>query len=170
MSEAKPQFHFFLSSAGTWCSTGPDRTLTEAIKLMESEKLSFQIFYVPLPPGAEYKIAFYCPQVAGRGWSSSWSTRMADASSDPEVALVQEYGGYRAVRRLPDGSIAALGDLMFTRAIFLGCNHLGWERRFCFEDRQRADTEYAKLVSEDDEPTGWVARRPEAPCGRYGGR
>lgn len=94
---------------------------------------------------------------------------MADANAEHEnnlLLLVQSYGGYLSVRRLPDGSIAALGDLMFTRAIFLGCNPLGWERRFCFDDRKRANAEFNKLVSEDDEPTGWIARRPEQPCGR----
>lgn len=63
------------------------------------------------------------------------------------------------VRVLPDGSVAMLHDLLFTRAIHLGCNSWGWTARFCFEDRARADREFAKLVSEFDEPTGCVARR-----------
>lgn len=63
------------------------------------------------------------------------------------------------VKVLADGSIAMLHDLLFTRAIHLGCNVWGWTSRFCFEDRARADKEFAKLVSEFDEPTGCVARR-----------
>lgn len=39
-------------------------------------------------------------------------------------------GGYRAVRVLPDGSIAAIGDLLYTRAVFLGCNREGWAQGF----------------------------------------
>ncbi len=63
------------------------------------------------------------------------------------------------VKVLADGSVAMLHDLLFTRAIHLGCNSWGWTARFCFEDRARANTEFAKLVSEFDEPTGCVARR-----------
>ena len=63
------------------------------------------------------------------------------------------------VKVLADGSVAMLHDLLFTRAIHLGCNSWGWTARFCVEDRARANTEFAKLVSEFDEPTGCVARR-----------
>lgn len=83
------------------------------------------------------------------------------AESDPELQEIQRLGEYLRVRRLPDGSVAALGDLLFTRAIHLRCDLFGWERRFCFQDKARADAEFAKLQTEDDEPTGWIARRPE---------
>ena len=66
---------------------------------------------------------------------------------------------YLSVKVLPDGSIAALGDLMFTRAIYLGCDLYGYGNRFCFEDRQLADQRFAELQSEDDEPQGYIARR-----------
>jgi hypothetical protein len=48
---------------------------------------------------------------------------------------------------------------MFTRAICTGLSHIGWAYRWCFEDRERALVELAKLQDMDDEPTGWVARR-----------
>jgi hypothetical protein len=67
--------------------------------------------------------------------------------------------GYLKVRVLPDGSIAALGDLLFTRAIYLGCDRDGWARRFCFEDRKLAVTRFNELQTEDDEPVGYTARR-----------
>lgn len=63
------------------------------------------------------------------------------------------------VKVLEDDSVAMLQDLMFTRAICLGCTTWGWSLRFCFEDRERANREFAALKSEDDEPTGCVARR-----------
>lgn len=85
---------------------------------------------------------------------------MSEITCDEECTEIQRLGEYSEVRRLADGSIAALGDLLFTRAIYLGCNLWGWDRRFCFENRQRADEEFARLASEDDEPTGWTARRP----------
>ena len=72
---------------------------------------------------------------------------------------MKEDGGYIDVKVLPDGSIAALGDLLFTRAVHLGCHDFGWTSRFCFEDRALADKRYAELQSEDDEPAGFTARR-----------
>lgn len=77
------------------------------------------------------------------------------------LQTVKTMGGFREVRVLSDGSIAALGDLLYTRAIHLGCDLWGWSRRFCFSDRARADSEFAKLQTEDDTPEGWVARRPK---------
>ncbi|ARU04714.1 hypothetical protein CCO03_08530 [Comamonas serinivorans] len=80
-------------------------------------------------------------------------------TNDELKKIIQRYGGYIEVRELPDGSFAALGDLIYTRAIYLGCNAEGYSRRFCFSDRTRANTEFAALTSEDDEPSGWIARR-----------
>lgn len=85
---------------------------------------------------------------------------------DPECQEIQRLGEYLRVRRLPDGSVAALGDLLFTRAIHLRCDLWGWERRFCFKDRDLAVAQFEALQTEDDEPTGWIARRPELPCSR----
>lgn len=68
-------------------------------------------------------------------------------------------GSYLEVKVLEDGSVAAIGNLLFTRAIYLGCNLYGWTRRFCFDDRELASQEFAKLKSEEDEPQGFIARR-----------
>lgn len=85
---------------------------------------------------------------------------MNDASQQQALAsLLMQESGYRAARVLPDGSVAALRDLLYTRAIMLGCNRDSYELRFCFEDRALADKRFAELHSEDDEPEGYVARR-----------
>ena len=68
---------------------------------------------------------------------------------------------YLKVRVLPDGTIAALGELITTRAIFLDCDQYGWGSRFCFRDRTLALQRFCELQSCDDEPAGYVARRPE---------
>ena len=77
------------------------------------------------------------------------------------VCFIKEasLGSYISVKVLADGSIAAIGDLMFTRAIYLGCNALGFESRFCFEDRELANKRYAELKTEEDNPHGYIARR-----------
>lgn len=66
---------------------------------------------------------------------------------------------YLQVRVLPDGSVAALGRLLFTTAIYLGCHEAGWARRFCFSDGRVAEERFTALRCEDDEPPGYVARR-----------
>jgi hypothetical protein len=68
-------------------------------------------------------------------------------------------GAYREVRALADGTIVGIGELMFTRAIYMDMHAWGWGRRFCFEDKALADKEYARLSDGDQEPSGWIARR-----------
>lgn len=75
------------------------------------------------------------------------------------LAHIESLGDYREVRLLEDGSIVAIGDLMFTRAIYMDVNPDGWGRRFCFEDRALADSEFQRITDGDQEPTGWIARR-----------
>jgi hypothetical protein len=76
-----------------------------------------------------------------------------------ELVEFVKLSGYENVRVLEDETIVGTLDLLFTRAIFMGLDRTGWEKRFCFEDRSRADSEVMKLQTGDDEPTGWVARR-----------
>lgn len=66
---------------------------------------------------------------------------------------------YREVRILPDGTVAALGDLLYTRAVFLDCDMLGFEQRYCFEDRELATATFHALQSADDEVHGYTAAR-----------
>lgn len=75
------------------------------------------------------------------------------------VAEIQRLGDYLQTRMLDDGTVVAIGNLLFTRAIYMDCDLWGWRRRFCFEDKALADKEFAKLKTGDDEPTGWIARR-----------
>lgn len=67
--------------------------------------------------------------------------------------------GYRRARVLPDGTVAAVLELLFTRSICLGCHEYGYTTRFCFEDRSLADRRFDELQSEDDVPAGHIARR-----------
>ena len=68
-------------------------------------------------------------------------------------------GQYQDVAILRDGTIIGIGDLMFARAIYMDMHMDGWGRRFCFNDKNLAIEEYAKIKSGDDEPAGWIARR-----------
>ena len=85
---------------------------------------------------------------------------VAERRAQEELAAwLVEDGGYRAARVLPDGSIAATLDLLYTRAICLGVTRWDWENRFCFEDRALADRRFAALDSVEDVPAGFTARR-----------
>lgn len=80
---------------------------------------------------------------------------------NPEAELLEWLREqYPVVLRLDDGSIAAICPLMFTTSVILGCNRHGYSQRFCFENRAYAREVFDNLKSEDDEPTGWIARRP----------
>lgn len=72
---------------------------------------------------------------------------------------IQQLGNYLVVDFLRDGTIIGMGELMFTRAIYVDMDLNGWGKRFCFEDKDLAVEEYMKLRTGDDEPTGYVARR-----------
>jgi hypothetical protein len=72
---------------------------------------------------------------------------------------IKQLGNYLVVDFLRDGTIIGMGELMFTRAIYMDMDLNGWGKRFCFEDKDLAVEEYMKLKTGDDEPTGYVARR-----------
>lgn len=63
-----PNVHFFASSAGTWMTTTPERSLSDLLKAMQAEGLTFNLFLVPLPYDADYEIKRYQPQVPGTQW------------------------------------------------------------------------------------------------------
>lgn len=85
-------------------------------------------------------------------------SKVNDEAATQLVALLMTQG-YLAARVLPDGSVAALLRLVYTRAICLGCTPNGFSRRFCFSDTDVADAQFAALQSEDDEPVGFIAQR-----------
>lgn len=82
---------------------------------------------------------------------------------DPETLdlLMALREDYQWVRVLDDGSIAAVGHLVTTTAVYLGMTRYGWERRYCYTDSLQALEVLCALKSEDDEPEGWLTQRPE---------
>lgn len=70
-------------------------------------------------------------------------------------------GTYLDVRALEDGTIVGVGRLLYTTAIYIDMDELGWRSRFCFDEHELALSEYKKLQSGTDEPSGWIARRPQ---------
>lgn len=62
---ATPQGHFYLSSVCTWMTTGQSRSLSEAVRLMDAEKYTYMIWYIPHPPETPYEIRMYAPYIDG---------------------------------------------------------------------------------------------------------
>ena len=79
--------------------------------------------------------------------------------TDKLLEDIKALGDYQDVRALDDGTIVGMGNLMFTKAIYMDLNLYGWGRRFCFQDRALADAEFKKLQTGEEEPVGWIARR-----------
>jgi hypothetical protein len=79
-----------------------------------------------------------------------------------ELEAFRAVNNYLAIKRLDDGSIAVLMELVFTRAILLGVEEVvAFRQRFCFENRAWASREFDLLKTEHDEPEGWTATRPK---------
>lgn len=98
-------------------------------------------------------------------------------AAGPEVQMTDEQralflylqdprtGGYTDVRLLEDGTFAALLRLAFTIGLHTGLGPTGWKRRYCYTTLTEARAQLLRLRSWDQEPTGYVARRPELPSG-----
>lgn len=74
---------------------------------------------------------------------------------------IQKLWHFIAIRQLEDGTIVAMGELAFTRAIYFDCDIGGFARRFCYSNPDLAVEEYLKIESGDTLPKGWIATRPE---------
>jgi hypothetical protein len=87
---------------------------------------------------------------------------LTEISAIPESELAGwlAQNGYDNVRVLADGTIVGTTRLLFTTGLCVGLDRWGWERRYCYEDRQLAAKACEAMQSGDDEPLpGWVARR-----------
>ena len=59
------KFHFYASSAAEWMTTTPTRDLRQLLRYMDKQGYGYNLFLVPLPWNAEYKIGSYTPLVPG---------------------------------------------------------------------------------------------------------
>lgn len=59
------QYHFYVSNVEEYRCTTPTRSLSDVIKFFEASKLTYVIFFVPVPYNTSYPIQSYAPQVEG---------------------------------------------------------------------------------------------------------
>ena len=57
--------HFFAASTATWATTSDERTLQQLLKLMDKEKLAYNLYLVPCKHDTQYDINWFAPQVEG---------------------------------------------------------------------------------------------------------
>jgi hypothetical protein len=65
MNNLNPQGHIYIASALQWGVAGGNLSLPEVIKIFEKDKCTYCVYYVPLPPSADYDIKFFAPAVDG---------------------------------------------------------------------------------------------------------
>lgn len=82
---------------------------------------------------------------------------------EPYLAEIQQLWNVEQIRRLEDDTIVAIGELAFTRAIYVGLERHGFERRYCYNDFEGAVHQFQALRTGDDVLTGYIATRPERP-------
>lgn len=69
MTKTQPDnLHFFASSAFTWATTSPTRSLHQLVKLMDKEKMGYNLWLIPHPHDTPYEIEFYQPKIDGAQW------------------------------------------------------------------------------------------------------
>lgn len=103
----------------------------------------------PLPPGTpvDHIKTALCPP---------------DRQDDMTATLLGS--GFVGAKKLDDGSYAVVQRLYATAAIGLGVDCLGTiKNRYCFEDLHACLSAWEELKTRNDEPEGWIARRPERP-------
>lgn len=69
--------------------------------------------------------------------------------------------GYELARQLEDGAWVAIAPMIYTTAILVDIDPLAYDHRFCFERRADAEREILLMKNVDDEPTGYIKRKPD---------
>ena len=77
--------------------------------------------------------------------------REMEKNYDNQLKSFLEDQGYKNIRILPDG-IVCTNDFMFTRAVLINVDYEGYEKRYCYKNRELADKMCLSMTSIYDEP------------------
>lgn len=70
--------------------------------------------------------------------------------------------GFVGAKRLDDGTYVGIKRLVTTIAICVGIDEISaYRRRYCYNDLKSCLAAYERICSGNEEPSGWIARRPE---------
>lgn len=67
--------------------------------------------------------------------------------------------GYHPVRLLPSGEWAGVMDMLFTAALMVGMDDIGYRTRFCYEHRRDAETALTEWDGAGDPPGPWLKEK-----------
>lgn len=76
-----------------------------------------------------------------------------------EVALDRE--GYRPLRDLPSGELAGVMDMMWTAALCVGLDELGYRVRYCYATRAEAEAALKAWDGAGDPSGPWIKAKGE---------
>lgn len=79
------------------------------------------------------------------------------------VAYLEKRNDGYTCRVLDDGSVACMFDLLFSRAVAVGCTRETYAYRYCYESKRKAAFVFLKLRSQREEPDGYDVKREGAP-------
>jgi hypothetical protein len=71
--------------------------------------------------------------------------------------------GYEQARQLEDGAWVAIRPMLFTTALVVDIDRFCYDHRFCFHRREDAEREILRMRTIDDDPTGYIKRKPDPP-------
>ena len=77
----------------------------------------------------------------------------------------REECAYSHVKKLADGAWLGVSRMLFTTALMVGVDRLGYKRRYCYEHTHEAVAALEAWDGTDDPPGPWLV---EKPSGRQG--
>jgi hypothetical protein len=73
--------------------------------------------------------------------------------------------GYRAIKMLNTGELAALHDEIYTTGLCIGLDEFGYRTRYCYETHHEAEEALAIWDGNGDPPGLWLKQKPEERLG-----
>ena len=68
--------------------------------------------------------------------------------------------GYVRCIKLPNGQVAGLLQMIYTTALCVGLDELGYQRRYCYETKQQATEALDAWDGMGDPPGLWLKEKP----------
>jgi hypothetical protein len=82
--------------------------------------------------------------------------------SEEKLLALLDQEGYRNLKKMPSGEWAGIKNMLFTTALVVGLDMIGYRTRFCFETTRAAEASLAKWDGEGFPPGWWIKQKPEA--------
>ncbi len=74
--------------------------------------------------------------------------------------LTQLAEDYQNLKVMPNGIACGIGKMVFTTALYVGLNHCGYERRYCYEEWTAAVAALEAWDGTGDPPGPWIKEKP----------